>query len=106
MTEEPNLDYIKELAGDDTAFKKKFINILQEEFPEEKKEYLGNMTDDKTRAAALNVHKLKHKFNILGLHKSYQLAVAYEEDLRKGNIALENDFLRILEKIEVYLKTI
>ena len=106
MTEEPNLRYIKDLAASDTAFEKKFIGILQEEFPLEKEEYLQNMKEDKTREAALNVHKLKHKFNILGLEESYKLAVAYEEDLRTGNTVLQSKFLLILETIEVYLKTI
>ncbi|WP_394747461.1 Hpt domain-containing protein [Spongiimicrobium salis] len=106
MTEEPNLTYIKNLAGGDSAFEKKFIGILQTEFPIEKKEYLGNIAEDMTREAALNVHKLKHKFNILGLEESYRLAVTYEEDLRTGNTALKNEFHSILETIEVYLKTI
>ncbi|MGB5819029.1 MAG: Hpt domain-containing protein [Saonia sp.] len=106
MQELPNLNYIKELAGEDLSFEKKFIAILQEEFPAEKQEYLDNINNDRPRAAALNVHKLKHKFNILGLTRSYDFAVHYEEDLRKGDIQLQVDFLKILEVIETYIKTI
>ncbi|WP_411029942.1 Hpt domain-containing protein [Spongiimicrobium sp. 3-5] len=104
--ERPNIDYIKELAGDDEAFEKKFITILQEEFPLEKEEYLDNVKHKRPRAAALNVHKLKHKFNVLGLAKGYGLAVAYEEDLRNGDMALHAHFLKVLETIEAYIKTI
>lgn len=106
LKEKPNMDYIEQLAGDDHLFKQKFIAILQEEFPEEKKEYLNNINNELSREAALNVHKLKHKLNILGLHKSYRLAVQYEEELRLGDTRLKQDFSSILETIETYLKTI
>ncbi|MEK6152188.1 Hpt domain-containing protein [Flavobacteriaceae bacterium 3-367] len=106
MKEKPNLDYIKQLAGDDSAFEKKFINILKEEFPQEKAEYLGNIKNNLPREAALNVHKLKHKFNVLGLTKSYRFAVDYEESLRMADTSLQWEFLEILDIIENYVKNI
>ena len=106
IMETPNLNYIQELAGEDEIFKNKFISILKDEFPIEKIEYLDNIKNNATMAASLNVHKLKHKLNILGLEKSYRIAVIFEEELRLGNNRLKDDFLKIMNSIEAYLKTI
>ncbi len=106
MQERPNLDYVEELANGDEAFKAKFIAIIKEEFPLEVAEYLDNVENKRPRATSENVHKLKHKFNILGLHEGYRLAVRYEEDLRLGDTTLEGDFKAILETISDYIKTI
>lgn len=104
--EQPNLNYIKQLAGDDAEFENKFIAILKEEFPQEKKEYTKQLSEKNTNETALIVHKLKHKLNILGLEKAYILAVSYEEDLRRGDAKLKNEFAKVLETIELYLNTI
>ncbi|MBT8313003.1 MAG: Hpt domain-containing protein [Maribacter sp.] len=104
--EQPNLSYIKELAGDDVAFMQKFISIIKEEFPVEVKEYMRQLKNDQPREAAQIVHKLKHKFNILSLERAYILAVEYEEELRLGRIELHSKFITILKNIETYLKTI
>lgn len=107
MQEVPNLNYIQELSGEDNTFEQKFIGVLQDEFPEEMQTYLeyiekqGNLKN-----AAEVVHKLKHKFNILSMHKAYALAVNYEEELIIGNDKSHADFMSILIQIKTYLKTI
>lgn len=106
MKEQPNLNYIKELAGEDVEFENKFIAILKKEFPEEEQTYLNHIMAEEPRAASEIVHKLKHKFNILSMEDAYNFAVAYEEDLRTGNAEMDLDFRRILKTIESYLKTI
>ncbi|MRH99825.1 Hpt domain-containing protein [Kriegella sp. EG-1] len=106
MMEIPNINYIDELAGNDEPFKNKFIEILKMEFPVEKLEYLDNINNKRTEEGSQNVHKLKHKFNILGLQESYKLAVIFEEELRLGNDRLKNEFVKVLDKIEEFLKTI
>tara|TARA_R110002049_G_scaffold63832_1_gene169301 strand:+ start:3749 stop:4069 length:321 start_codon:yes stop_codon:yes gene_type:complete len=106
MIETPNLNYIKELAGEDIEFEKKFIKIIKEEFPEEVDTYLGHIQTNELLMAAETVHKLKHKFNVLGLEKAYGYAVTYEENLREGNINMDMDFRAILQKITKYLTTI
>ena len=78
MIEQPNLNYVDELAGDDVAFRGQFIDIIKTEFPLEKEEYFGHVTNTRFKETAEIVHKLKHKFNILGMQESYKLAVAYE----------------------------
>lgn len=104
--ETPNLNYIDQLSGDDLEFRNTFIKILQDEFPVEKLEYLDNIISGNFEATAQNVHKLKHKMNILGLEQSYKLAVIFEEELRLGNDRLKDDFMTIMNTIENYLKTI
>ncbi|ADV50334.1 Hpt domain-containing protein [Cellulophaga sp. E16_2] len=106
MEQQPNLDYIKELSGDDTEFEQKFISVLKEEIPLEKQEYIRCITAVNYKSTADIVHKLKHKLNILGLVEDYKTAVIYEEDLKKGDSTLNDKFLFILDKIEQYIKNL
>ncbi|MDO1514140.1 Hpt domain-containing protein [Maribacter confluentis] len=106
MIERPNLKYVDELAGDDIAFRNQFIEIIKDEFPIEKKEYLDHIAQNKLKETAEMVHKLKHKFNILGMEKSYQLAVDYEKELLMGKTNSEPKFMTVLDTIESYIKTI
>ena len=105
-TEQPSLDYIKELSGEDIAFQQKFLRIIKEEFPVEKQTYVDFLVQKDFNATAEMVHKLKHKFNILGLQNGYRLAVTYEEELRNGNTNLKHDFNNVLKVIENYITTI
>ena len=43
MAEQPNLDYIKEISGGNEDFEKKFLTIIQTEFPKEKSDYLETL---------------------------------------------------------------
>ena len=104
--EQPNQTYIDSLSGGDEAFKQKLIDIIKKEYPEEKQVYFDNYNANNFKLAADNVHKLKHKISILGLEKSYEVAVAYEENLLEGNSNLKEDFEAILNSITNYLMTI
>lgn len=106
MTEKPNINYIKELAGNDAAFEQKFVDIIKEEFPQEVAIYLSHLQNDMLRAASEDVHKLKHKINILGLEQSYEIAARYEEELREGNAKSQSEFTDILKTMETYIKTL
>lgn len=106
MQEHPNLSYIKELSGSDSAFEQKFIQILKEEFPIEVQTYNGHINQKELNMAAELVHKLKHKFNILSMSKAYAFAIQYEEELRTGNMKMGVDFLKFLDTVKNYLKTI
>jgi HPt (histidine-containing phosphotransfer) domain-containing protein len=106
MEEVPNLNYIDKLAGEDIEFRQKFIEILKEEFPDEQEEYRNNVSNNNYREASQNVHKIKHKLNILGLDESHSLAVRYEFELRNGANSLAEQFQVILKNVENYLKTI
>lgn len=102
--EQPNLSYIKSMSGGDLAFEQKLISIIKMEFPLEKEEYYTNIKSKKFKLAASNVHKLKHKISILGLEKSYEIAVAFENNLLEGDTNLDQEFESILNNISNYLK--
>ncbi|WP_047244940.1 hypothetical protein [Maribacter thermophilus] len=106
MIEQPNLKYVDDLAGDDMAFREQFIVILKEEFPKEKETYINHIENKRTKEAAEIVHKLKHKFNILGMEESYRLAVTYEKELLEGQTTADTKFKKILDTIEEYIKKI
>ena len=101
--EQPNLSYIHSMSGGDIAFEQKLIGIIKQEFPNEKKVYFNNISNKNYKLAAENVHKLKHKISILGLEKSYDISVAFENNLLEGNTALQNEFESILTIITNYL---
>jgi len=103
MTETPNLNYIKEIAGGNEAFEKKFLSIIKTEFPKEKNDYLKNLEEQELEETAKVVHKIKHKLGILGLENGYKLAVKYEEDLKYGDTKLKVEFLEILELAETFI---
>ncbi|MDF4221825.1 MULTISPECIES: Hpt domain-containing protein [Maribacter] len=106
MIEQPNLSYIDELAGDDEGFRGQFIDVVKSEFPLEKDEYFGHIDNSRFKETAEIVHKLKHKFNILGMHDSYKLAVTYEMELLEGKYESKTKFDNVLATIEEYIKTI
>lgn len=101
--EQPNLSYIHSMSGGDKSFENKLIDIIKKEYPEEKAIYLENISVRNFKLAAENVHKLKHKISILGLEKSYETAVAFENNLLEGNTTLSNEFESILTTITNYL---
>ena len=102
--EKPNLSYIENMSGGDVSFTQKIIGIIKSEFPIEKQTYYNNYNSKKYKQAAENVHKLKHKISILGLEKSYEIAVAFETNLLEGNTSLNNEFESILNLITKYLQ--
>lgn len=106
MKETPNLKYLDELAGNDDVFRQKFIGILKEEFPQEVLQYKKNIENSFLVEASQDVHKIKHKINVLGLHEAYQLAVRHEAELRNKENLHYKGFISVLKEIEAYLKTI
>ncbi len=104
--EQPNLSYIHSLSGGDKTFEDKLISIIKSEFPDEKDIYFKNITSKNFKEASENVHKLKHKISILGLEKSYAIAVDYENNLKTNSLEGEADFKSILERISDYLATL
>lgn len=101
--EQPNLKYIQKLSSGDAAFELKLISVLKKEFPSEIEQFKRSIESDKLEEAAEIVHKLKHKFSILGLDKGYQLAVDYENNLKNNNKSLTLEFNKVLMNISNYL---
>lgn len=103
MAETPNLDYIKEIAGGNEEFEKKFLSIIQLEFPKEKEDYQTLLEKGELEESAKVVHKIKHKLGILGLSQGYKMAIQYEEDLKISNTALKKEFDDVLASVESFI---
>ena len=104
--EQPNLSYIKSMSGGDEGFEQKLIGIIKSEFPVEKETYVNAVAEQNHKATAEIVHKLKHKISILGLVKSYDVAVEYEHNLTEGSTEGQENFEAILKRITEYLETL
>ena len=102
----PNLNYINEVSDNDTVFKNKLISIIKREFPLEKEEFLSNYNTNQYILAAQNVHKLKHKINMFGLKKGYEIAIKFENELNDEKFDSYEDFIVILDLIDNYLNKI
>ena len=103
ISEQPNIDYIKELSGGDSEFEEKMLSILKQELPVEIKTYLKTLEINNLRQTAEIVHKIKHKISILGLEKSYEFTIQYEKQLLEANKEGHEDFLRILNTMSDFL---
>ena len=106
--EQPNLKYIEQLARGEESIKKTLIGVIKTEFPDEIRDYFSSIEIKDFKRIEDNVHRIKHKFSILGLESSYNNAVAFELNLRE-NILLKKqkeEFKNTLEVISKFLKTI
>jgi len=101
--EQPNFTYINSLSRGDKAFEAKLVAVIKAEFPIEKAAYVKNINKKNYKEAAESVHKLKHKISILGLEKSYEIAVDYENSLKEDSFKLKEEFENILQSITDYL---
>lgn len=104
--DQPNMNYIQQLSDGDTEFEQQFITILKEEFPKEKEQFLMALNKIDYKKAAEVVHKLKHKFNILGMENAYHLSVKYEDELRANTMELNTEFIQVLDRMGSYIKKI
>lgn len=101
--EQPNLNYINQLSGDNIEFKTKMIGILKKELPEEIGVFKKDMAAENFPLAAQSVHKLKHKISILGLEKSYYIAEEFEDNLKNQSLELDSDFETILKVMQEFV---
>ena len=104
--EQPNLEYIEQLARGDESIKAELLAVIKTEFPEEKKDYYNSLENKEFKKIEENVHKLKHKISILGLEKSYEIANEFEHNLRELSLEKQEDFDQILIAITAYIETI
>lgn len=104
--EQPNLNYINQLSGDNEEFKVKIISILKKELPEEIDIYKEHINKNNYKLAAESVHKLKHKLSILGLEKNYYIAEKFEDNLKQNSTDLQSDFETILKLVQDFVNVI
>ncbi|WP_321285739.1 Hpt domain-containing protein [uncultured Sunxiuqinia sp.] len=103
MKEEPNLLYIRELSEGDTDFEMTLLQVVKKELPAEIEVYKQQLAEENYSKTAESVHKLKHKISILGLEKSYQTAVDYENELKEGQTRLQAEFEEILDSMVAFI---
>jgi hypothetical protein len=106
--EQPNLVYIDQLARGDESIKNILIEVIKTEFPKEINDYYISVDIKDFKKIEDNVHRIKHKFSILGLVKSYNKANEFEHNLRENQLNLKEHeyFEKTLTVISGYLKTI
>lgn len=102
--ETPNLDYIRQISDGDIDFEKTLLSILKLEFPAECKLLNDNFDNNNFDEVALNIHKIKHKLGMLGMHNSVDLASKCEKSIKEGITEQYKDLILILERINVYLE--
>ncbi len=107
--EQPNLNYVNNLCGNDMAFKQLIIITLKKELPLEIKEYQNKIQNNNFTATAEIIHKIKHKIIILGMEKSYYLAEEFEINLQKTQ-AFKNEvkvgFDEVLNKMQDFVDSL
>ncbi|OSY87666.1 histidine kinase [Tenacibaculum holothuriorum] len=103
---QPNLTYIQKLANGDKDFEQQLLAVIQKEFPTEKTLYFNLLKEKKYNELAELIHKIKHKFTILGLEKETILASNFEKDIKEQNFNLQEKFETILNTISDFLTTI
>jgi HPt (histidine-containing phosphotransfer) domain-containing protein len=105
---EPNLNYIEQLARGNDSIKQTLIQVIKDEFPDEKEEYFESLKTNKCEIIASIVHRIKHKFSIFGLESNYKSALEFEKELRDNKLSdnLKTDFENTLIAITKYLITI
>lgn len=101
--EQPNLNYINELSGNDEDFKQKMISIVKSELPQEIESYNSLFKLQNFNATAEMVHKLKHKISVLGLEKSYYIAEKFEDNLKQGSTELQIEFEKVLDLMQKFV---
>ncbi|KGO79176.1 histidine kinase [Flavobacterium beibuense F44-8] len=101
--EQPNLNYIDQLAGDDAPFRQKLIDTIKSELPTEIDTYKSYLSADNYNATAGSVHKLKHKISVMGMEKSYYIAEEFEKNLKNNSLDLQADFEAILASMQNYI---
>ena len=104
--EQPNLNYINQLAADSEEFKIKMISIIKKELPLEIAIYQKQLENNDYKLTAESVHKLKHKISILGLEKSYFIAEEFEDNLKEKSLTLKEEFENILNLMTTFVENL
>lgn len=104
--QQPNLNYINQLADGNPLMKERLITVLKSEFPDEVLIYHRSIIDLNYVEAAESVHKIRHKIALLGLEKDYLLCQMYENNLRKNDTQFQKEFKKILDTVSEFIENI
>ena len=101
--ENPNIEYINKLSGNEEAVKQKLIDILKFELPLEIDAYHNSLHLKKWSQTMECIHKLKNKIGILGLEASYDLADEYEKSEKSNRKDLQIAFEKTLTLMQHFV---
>ncbi|WP_339813963.1 Hpt domain-containing protein [Zunongwangia profunda] len=102
MEEKPNYSYISQLSGGDKNFEEQLLDVVRLELPLEIENYKNHLKTTDFMRAGDDVHKI----SILGLEKSYQVAIDHEDKLREGVVDPElfSQFEKILDAMTTFIQ--
>ena len=100
-----NLDYIYKLSKGDSSFIDQFWSLIKKEWPQETAEYRRLISEKEFKDAASLVHKLKHKFVLLGAAEGHDLAGHHEKSLREGDSQYTADYEKMLIELTQFINT-
>lgn len=106
MIETPNLSYIAQLSNGNKAFEKDLMNIIRRELPKEIEAYQSHLSNGDLTETAGCVHKINHKFKILGLIKGFKIAEDYRSNLLENRLIRKLDFEGILPRLLLFIKSV
>lgn len=104
--ESPNLNFFLKLSNEDRQFMMRLTNTLKMEFTNDKNLYFDALAQKDYKKMKFIVHRIKHKVGLLGLTKSYNVVIEFENDLINENLKLKDKFLLILNTMTKYLEKI
>ncbi|WP_297509207.1 Hpt domain-containing protein [Flavobacterium sp.] len=104
MYENPNLDYLEQLAAGDLTVRKTIYALMVNEFDSDFEAYKKAKLQNDAQACIALVHRLKHKIGFLGMEYSYQIANRYEVELRRNSDRFAAEFDAVLDQIHEFIQ--
>ncbi len=103
--ETPNLDYIHAVAKGDDSFVKEILTVILEELPKEQSLYCKCIEDSNWQNAASLVHKIKHKFTIVGLVQGAAVANEHEKHLQMNSPEYHGQFNDLINLVRTFIQS-
>lgn len=82
--EKPNLDYIDSLADGDEEFRLSLLSHLSKELPIELDKLKNSIENNIPLEQADSIHKIKHKFAMVGMKHHNEVSQVVESNIRNG----------------------
>lgn len=102
----PNLDYLDQLAAENSSVRESILRVMIHEFEQDLQEYKKAKISGDWSTTSNCVLRLKHKIGILGMDYSYQIANRYEKELQRNSDRFAIEFEAVLDEIQKFITTI
>ncbi len=103
MKNEASWSHLDMICKGDAACLEQFKKVMKDELPKERLQLETAITQNDLSAAALLVHKIKHKFSLVEMTSAYNYAKTFEEELKSGNNVGHLTFNGYLDKLSFFL---